>query len=125
MSDGLSDGLQELLELLFATKNLWTLLRRGSCHKQRLVKRLEKMLSNSCGDRTTAWQKLMLSIMWRVNLTMEIFVYLHSNDVSVEGGERNNYPFPFIISIKPNGSDDRNLTDMRENKSYGRNSFAW
>ena len=60
-----------------------------------------------------------------VNMTMEIFVYLHSNDVSVEGGERNNYPFPFIISIKPNGSDDRNLTDMRENKSYGRNSFAW
>ena len=58
-------------------------------------------------------------------MTMEIFVYLHSNDVSVEGGERNNYPLPFIISIKPNGSDDRNLTDMRENKSYGRNSFAW
>ena len=58
-------------------------------------------------------------------MTMEIFVYLHSNDVSVEGGDRNNYPFPFIISIKLNGCDDRNLTDMREKKNYGRNSFRW
>ena len=57
-------------------------------------------------------------------MTMEIFVYLHSNDVSVEGG-RNNYRFPFIISIKLNGCDDRNLTDMREKKNYGRNSFRW
>ena len=55
---------------------------------------------------------------------MEIFVYLHSNDVSVEG-RRNNYRFPFIISIKLNGCDDRNLTDMREKKNYGRNSFRW
>ena len=57
-------------------------------------------------------------------MTMEIFVYLHSNDVSVEG-RRNNYRFPFIISIKLNGCDDRNLTDMREKKNYGRNSFRW
>ena len=57
-------------------------------------------------------------------MTMEIFVYLHSNDVSAEGG-RNNYRFPFIISIKLNGCDDRNLTDMREKKNYGRNSFRW
>ena len=57
-------------------------------------------------------------------MTMEIFVYLHSNDVSVEG-RRNNYTFPFIISIKLNGCDDRNLTDMREKKNYGRNSFRW
>ena len=57
-------------------------------------------------------------------MTMEIFVYLHSNDVSVEG-RRNNYTFPFIISIKLNVCDDRNLTDMREKKNYGRNSFRW
>ena len=46
-------------------------------------------------------------------MTMEIFVYLHSNDVSVEG-RRNNYTFPFIISIKLNGGVDRYLTDIAE-----------
>ena len=63
----------------------------------------------SCGESIWQWRYLCIYI---------AMMYLWRE-------ERNNYTFPFIRSIKLNGFDDRNLTDMREKKNYHRNSFIW